>query len=471
MMPSAASTQILELLTAGFLAAEELERQKNVVLARDYHDGEHRTYLTDRLREFLGADSSSDNGDPVFRLNLCRGVVQSVAERLHVARFDSSDQDLATTLWDWWTQAQLDIISEDVHESAIRDGETFVIVDWNKTDGRPNFIHHLRYTCGDSGGDDYGVKMFYENDDHNQPPLYAVKRWVEYLGKGKSLRRQTVYYPDRVEKYSDSGAGWRPLQEAGDSAWPIPWRAADGSPLGIAAIAFKNRNIRLEAWDAIPLQDAINKSLIDLLATGDQTAFRIFVALGFIPTTDGQPLKADLSNQLAIAPGTIIGTTKPSTAASFQAIDPSDLTSLVSMIDRLILWLAMATDTPASRFQITGQVAAEGTLKQQDSPLILRAKSRQVSFGDSWEQCMKLARRLANLNGQAGLDEEAQINTVWESAVPRNEIEELTKLKTKLDIGVPKEKLWAEAGYTQDEIAKMMEMARREIQLPFAGYP
>ncbi|MBM3748923.1 MAG: hypothetical protein FJW34_24410, partial [Acidobacteria bacterium] len=262
-----------------WMSSQETARQKAVVKARNYHDGEQSTFLNDRLKEFLYLGKES--GEPDFHLNVCRSVVTAITERLLVSGFDSANEGLAKWAWSVWSDNRLDAGQDEVHEGAIRDGEYFVLVDWDSEKRRVRFTPHQRYTDGSNGGDGFGCKIWYPDDNPALPATYAAKRWTEVTDNSKARQRMTLYYPERVEKYAASGAAWERVSDPGDAGWPLAWVDQQGQPLGLPVIHFYNPALRCEAWDGIPLQNAINKTLIDLLATADLTAFRIFVALGW----------------------------------------------------------------------------------------------------------------------------------------------------------------------------------------------
>lgn len=427
------------------------EQEVAIVKARNYHNGNQLVFLTKRDKQFLKLDDNVN-----FCVNVCRGVVEAVAERMIVKGFDSG----VPALKDWaaavWQAARMDAVSDDVHEQALRDGEAFVIVEWNVAANVPRFFSHPRYTGTDAGGEGQGIVMVYAEDDVSQPPLYAVKRWIENTDNNSSQLRQraTLYYPDRIEKYFAPlfGQAWLPITDDDDEAWPLPWVDSAGKPLGIPVIHFKNKGLRSEAWDAIPLQDLINKTMVDLAGAADMTGFRMLVTLGFVPTKDDKPPAADGSNAFVIGPGQMIGTSKKAGEVDVKAIDGADLTPLLNLQNNLMLQLAMVTGTPVSRYQITGQVAAEGTLKQQEEPLLAKVRSREILFGDAWEDALNIARRLANFYGRAGLDEKAPFYTQWEDAQTRTDAERQAEWLAKKAIGIPMRQIWSEAGYSPEQI-------------------
>jgi hypothetical protein len=215
----------------------------------------------------------------------------------------------------------------------------------------------------------------------------------------------------------------------------------------------------------MPMQRAVNKSLIDLLSTSDLTAFRVYVALGFIPTTDGGLLKADRSNLLPIEPGQVVGTTLPPQQADFRAIEAGELNPQMDLTHQLILWLATTSNTPVSRFISTKLIASDETLKEQEGPLLSRVHSRQVSFGNSWVQCLKLFVRLQNTFGKdsevGDLDPDAILDPIWIEAQSRSQQEKLDLLIKKQKLGIPEEQLWKEAGYSSKRVEQMRGMKEK----------
>lgn len=443
----------------------EAERQRAVLTARDYYEGKHDVPLTERQRAYLGFVQGQE-----FSANFCRVVVTAVVERLLVSGFDCDEEAVADWLWNAWELARMPALQRRIYERAVSEGEAFVIVDWDTEKGRPRLIAHPRYTDPSLGGTGFGCWAVYPDNDPDQEMLYACKRWTETYrddkGRSQERRRLTVYYPDRVEKYAlQTNGDWSRYSDEEDAGlWPLPWLDQAGKPLGIPVIHFRNPGLRAEHKDAIPLQMAANKTLLAALASADTGGFRILVARGFHPTTDNRQAKDDGSNLLRIAPGMWIGNVPKDGAV--DAIDPEDPTGILAVFDAVALTIARVTDTPASRFQLSRAIAAEGTLKQMNEPLISKCRMRTVLFGDAWKDVMRLAMTLANFYTGAGLNVEASFDLTWESIEPRDEKEELEALGVKrTQLLVPVEKLWAEAGYTQEEIDKMKQSPDYQARL------
>ncbi len=400
--------------------------QKDLARLRDYYHGHHPTHLTERQQTYLGAVRGS------FCANYCRLVVEAVAERLRAQGIEADHTPTARWLADWWKRAHLAALGAAVHLAAVRDGQTFVIVDYDPQTDRP------RATLNPADDGSGGITMHYDADG---TPLYAAKRWTVDNGpRAGTQRRMNLYYPDRIEKYLSTTAApyWHPLPES-----PLPWVGRDGAPLGLPVIPFRNRLADdpagvSELSDVIPLQDALNKTLIDLVALADANAFPLMVALGF-----GVP------DDLTLAPGAVVQV-PPSLdgPTDFKILPGSDVGNLLALLEQFVTEIARVSSTPLSRLQVSGHVAAEGTLKQQEAGLIAKVERKQVIFGDAWADLLGLVLRVQNTYGAARVHADTPLSINWAPAATRSEAEHLQLLLLKAQLGVPVETLLAEAGYT-----------------------
>ena len=433
-----------------WLCTEDDERQKNIMQYREYYDGQHDAQLSDRQRRYLELKTGQE-----FNGNYCPIPVDSLAEKLTVTGCDAGDVQ-TPTLDDWLTANKLDGLQGIVHTGSLRDGDGYVMVSWDDLNKRPVFTPEMACCNG------AGVKVHYSEENY-QEVSFATKRWRVTQGHHAGyVRRLNIYYPDRIEKYIsnqeyDEGQ-WAAYEEPGQP-WPIPWVRRDGSPMGVPIIHFRNKEQGYdygtsELSDVIPLQNAFNKSLIDLLAAGDTTAFRVYTMVGDNPTG------------IKVSPGSWIYTTRPpggDSGAAIGFIPGEDLTPLIQLKDSMAMEIARITRTPLSYFQISGQVASDATLKEQEQPLVSKAKKRQIYFGNSWENVLRMARALQNTFGSgAPLDENQPIEVIWASPEVRNVKEDLEAATMKQALGVPKEQLWREMGYTADQIEEFKQTIEAE---------
>lgn len=408
------------------LSVSERERghQQEIALARLYHDGRQGVKLTPRLREFLGPDAGAFG----VRLNFVQKVNRALSSRLIVDGFDcdADDEDEQRHQIEFaakvWRGSRMKSKRAALHLAAIRDGEHFLLVDWDTANQRPRLTPHPRYVDpsaaagldisaeGDEWGAGEGMQMIYPHDDPDQPPLCAIKRWTERLpdarGVPMPIVRLTIYYPNRVEKYALGRDGWT-LRET--EPWTRDGKSDTelrGEPLGIPVAHLKTPGLRPLAREAIPLQKALNKVFIDMMAASDLDAWRLLVAFGWEP------------GDAAIQPGSIIGTTKPPNQASIVPIEASDPVHQIALVDKMVALMADVTDVPLSLLQRSAQRAAEGTLQEEKESFIALARDYADTIEGAYEDALRIARRLQNTfgtvaEGESLLDEAPSFAIRW----------------------------------------------------------
>jgi hypothetical protein len=454
-------------------AQEEQDRQTEVLLSRYYYQGAKVTKLSSDMAAVLGQLEKRAG----WKFNVIRPIVTSVAERLTFASFVTDSETHDAYIQRVVDTQDMDEKQDTVYRDAINDGEAFLVLEWDKERNVPKLVPHPRYVASNAKpdgavidlseqnlGDEFGCRAFYANDDANQELLYVSKRWREDLGGGRARMRKNDYYPDRIERYyADVLAGemaWREYSDD-DGGAVLPWVDASGRPLGIAAIHFTNPDMRPEAIDAWSTQDQLLNSIIDFAANNRIAAFRIYSAFGFMPTTDGKPPAADGSNRVRIVPGMVIGAAQSNGThpASFNAIEGADSAPFIATLEANIRYASMLTDTPVERFQMTRQVASEGTQAAYNETLINKVEKRQTRFANAWSRVWMLALRMAEAwGGLAALPDGTAITTNWKPAYKRKLDEIVKESDAKSRAGIPQETIWAEVwGYTPDQIAAMQQ--------------
>jgi hypothetical protein len=468
------------------LAQDNPDYQTDLQQQRDYYAGKQFIALTERLRAFLGGNIGVTSEDwKRVRLNIFRTVINAVVERLIVSKMmtdeigveaplvddtgqvvlDAQGQPQAGVVKpqaDWagrtWLHNRMDARQRTIYETTLRDSESFVLIAWDEQAQIARFTLHPRYISESvTKTNGYGCLAAYANNDPEQALLFVVKRWVETTypdGTRVDIQRMTIYFPDRIEKYRGMTGSWEPTQDAGDPSWPIPWRdPKTGVELGIPIVHFRS-TAGFEAGEAIGPQNAINKTMIDLLAAADLTAFQILIAMGWEPIDSA-------GNPLPIEPGSWLGT--PNKDGKVVVVPGADLTNISEQVYNWIQWAAMATDTPIARFITSKQIAAEGTQKQQDAPLLHKLRMRQSELSIGIADLFVIARTLHNAFFSAPrLDPEVTITAEWEPLEARDEDAEMARADIKINkLGVPKEQVWSELGYTEVQIAQWTATAEQ----------
>jgi hypothetical protein len=448
------------------LEAEAVDYQARIATARRYHIGEQEVELTERVKEFLGMNGEG-NELIKFRLNICRIVVKSLVDELNVVNIlsDGAEEkkDEVEFVNKWWVKWKLAALQKELYEIVIRDGEGFMLLEWDEElkDVVPTV--NQRFVSTEAGGDGFGVWIIYENEDPNKRPIAAIKQWTELrLKEGsedefETITRRNVYSDKKVEKYE--------LEDDWVKTGEAVFKDVAGQPTEIAlqVIHYKNDGLMPEAWDAFPMQNAINKTAVDALASADLTAFRMFFIFGTYPTIDGKAILPDGSNAWRFGPGQMNGTTN--TDATVQVVDGADVSPLMKMLQDLVIMAAQITSTPPSKFIITGAIASEKTLKEQDRALRKKAETRKVVFGNAWRELFSTLIKINNHYGNTRMSPDEVPNVSWETNM------DIETLKDKKSLDVPAPFLWEEM-YAPDKVKAMKEDPSYRIEFEekiFAG--
>ena len=416
------------------------DRRTDYDLARRYYHGEHDTALTDRLKKFLPPHVA-------FRDNFMNVVVDALAERLTVIGFDSDSDILNEWAWQLWQKNRMDYLQSVIHTETIMLGDSYVLIDWDEDKQMPRFTHQLP------------EMMLPHYDETTRQINWISKKWITEKKIGEEPEtRLNLYYPDRVEKYVARGGVWGQYQDEMDAVWPLPWVDQSGQPLGIPFVHFRNRPMgedfgTSEILNVVPMQDLINKTLIDLTMILDTLAFPQRYTLNI---DHG-------SSRLDIMPGSVAEFHSEYEGGSVGQWTAASVDGPLRSLESLVQHVAGTTRTPQHLFQIMGGTPSGEALKTAESGLVNKAKAAMVSFGNAWEDCLIYALKVQGAFGTSMQDtSDAILQTTWDDPETRNEQAHMEALKSKAELGVSKHQIWRELGYTQEQIEQMDEDALAE---------
>ena len=439
-----------------------VDRQANeaakIVAYRAYYDGEHPVLLTRRQREYLGDLLNPE--EFTFAHNLVKRVIDTIRARLAVsgvtvngadATTEATDENavIAALLWSWWKAARLDSAQIDLYRRALRDGYSYVIVDWDNAEQRPRFSLHKR----DDGVT--GVMLHYDPEDESRT-LFATKYFYAFdpLTPGTTGKeRKTVYLPGEIRKYVRGGqdGAWQPYQEPGDPSWPLPWVDRNGAPLGCAVIEFPNPG-GSEIDHIIGLQNALNKTWLDLLAAADTSGFPLIAVEYSGDNFGGATDDADIAgaDEFRLSPGRAIEVDN----ATVKRLEAANLNPMIDTMWTVVQAISGVSDIPQYYLRpVGGDVPSGEALKQLESGLVARAEERQLIFGQAWEECLLLAYRLAQTFGSVVGMDDIEVGVVWRDANVRNEQVVAQTAQLHSGLGVPQEPVWQMLGYSPEQIA------------------
>jgi hypothetical protein len=405
-------------------------------LARNYYNGKHRlAFASEKLNSAFGRLFTA------FADNLCPTVCETVKDRLKLDGFTvSTSQSVADELW---RRNRLKVRANQVHLDALIDGDAYVIL-WPDPEGVPTFYPNRATT------------VVIEYDDE-QPGyiIKAAKAWPDRDGKF----RLTLYYRDRVEKYisRDKAQGGMPDRaetfihyQANGETWPLD------NPYGkVPVFHFGNRasigSLGIsELSEAIPVSDALNKSIADMLVASEFYGVPQRWAIGL--DEDLTPEQA--KKKYPLLAGGVWGTTNKETR--FGEFTAADISKYIQISETFRKEIARVSRTPLHYFALEGTMPSGESLRVAESPLTKKVEDRTEAWGAVWSDAMRFALQIQGVG-------DTEPEPKWLNTETRDQTGEVQRAATKhKDLKIPLEQTWRELGYSEQQIKKMKIQAAEE---------
>jgi len=425
------SPQLLERL-----GAEMDRRASDYELWAEYYEGRHQPPVA-LLAASTGYRSEYARWLSGFSDNFCRLVVQAVDERLRVTGFRVDGKAGDRKAWGFWQANQLDAWHLRAHREALVKSWCPVTVD-AAPDGSPRIRAHE--------ADQFAIAW---DDDDALERAAAMRRWITPDGR----KLATLYFADRVEKYElAEGNRWRARSVPGEP-WPLP------HSLGVVPVVPLVNDPDLynagqsEIGAMLPMQNALNLLMSDMLVSAEYTAFPQRWVTGLEIPVDpdtGKPVQP-----FKLAYDRMLMARDPN--VRFGQLDAADLQPYIRAIEACVQHIASTTRTPPH--YLLGQSGAfpsGESLKSTETGLVAKVRRRQGDFGESWEEVVSIAFRAAGDAKRADIeDTEAK----WADPEVRSEAEHVDALLKLKALGMPLEYLWEQYGVSPQLIAAWKDAA------------
>lgn len=424
------------------------EREADYTKYGEYYRGEHKlTFATDKFRNAFGSLLSA------FADNLCKIVVNTLADRLQVIGFSSEQggNEISTVAWEIWQANRMDRRSGEVHTEALRSGDGYLII-WPGLDGQPILWPQkaanmaIQYDTENLGAILKAAKSWLDND----------KRW-----------RLNLYYPDRIEKYATaipatvsttstyvetlpwSEGSYTEFEIPGEP-WPLPNDYGRVPVFHFANDADVGDLGQSELIDVIPLQDGLNKAVCDMMVAME------FVAL---PQRWATGLEVELDDvtgkpKAPFVPGADRIWAVGAPDARFGQFDAAQLKQFLDVQEGFRVEIARVSRTPLHSI-VPSQYLSGEAMKTAEQPLVNKAKDRAVAWGNVWEDAMSFA---LSMSGRAGV----QLSCLWSDPSPRNDLASVQVQTFKKDLGVSERQGLRELGYSDEQIDVMEDEKEQE---------
>jgi hypothetical protein len=354
----------------------------------------------------------------------------------------TTDDPIAERAWNLWETNYGDIISDEVHREALITGDGFVIV-WPDEDRHttlwPQYSHEMavRYHSNKRGCLEVAAKFWIQPDRR---------------------ARMTLYYEDRVERFISKNKVHQLSVQSLTAKSFLPYADADGShivpnPYGVVPVfhfankAYGTYGISI-LNNVIPLQDALNKSVCDMLVAMEFAAFRQRWVTGLEMELDevtGKPkeLPFDYGVDRIISAG--------DADTKFGEFSQNDLTQFLSVQRDFRAECARVVGIPLyylyTGLDSAGDAPSGDALQQMEIRFTRTIKKMQTRFGKGWEETVEFA-----LDVDEGVPDGLDLDVNWLPAAANSGNDLLNELLLKQSIGVPDQQLQKEAGYDDDQI-------------------
>jgi hypothetical protein len=219
--------------------------------------------------------------------------------------------------------------------------------------------------------------------------------------------------------------------------------------------------------NVIPQQDAVNKLIADMLIASEYIAFPQRYVTGMeIPVDENGRAKAPFQ----VALDKLLIAEDPS--ARFGTLSAGDLQNYVTGVETLVQHIASQTRTPPHYFYLGGNFPSGDAIKSAETGLVAKSRRKMRFFGESWEEVMRLCFKV--LDDPRGDITDGE--TIWADPEYRSESELADALVKRGTIGVPRQQLWEDAGYTQTQISRFKAMEAEDtlnslLNAPIPGAP
>jgi len=417
-----------------------------------YYIGDHELeFATDRWIEAFG-DTFEEFSD-----NWCQIVVDSVVQRLEITGWttdngENADTKLAEEIWD---ENELHIEEGDLYTGTLVKGDGYLMV-WPDPDEDP--LEDEGNVCEVYYNDALFTQVYYD-PEHRRKIARGTKRFLDLEGNV----HLNIYTPEWIYKFQNT-VGHDPQRLAlmemnGETLDILPsgWAQVEKikNPYDIVPIFhFRNRtgvgtHGLSELKSVIPVQNAVNKMLMDLMVGSEFGSFRQkWIAGG------GVPKNADGTTGWRAGGSRVWHTTDPD--AKFGEFGQIDLEPIYRSIEALVTHLAKISQTPMHYLRVSGDMPSGEALKTAESGLVEKVQDRQKNWGSPWSKAMGFAIRI-----RKGSYPETPVFPVFRDAETRHDLEQAQTAQLKAILGIPLEQLWMEHfDYTSDQVKEFKNSNR-----------
>lgn len=428
----------------------------------NYYMGDHDlAFATEKFRNTFG------NIFKEFAENVCAPVVDALSDRLVVRGFKSSEAEMqieevpsnvptqpevgpgpgrkkvtqvdpqGDRALDIWHANNMDERSTEVHTEALMMGDGYVIV-WPNDDMEPEIWPQYANEC----------IVQYDPNNHKRI-IRGAKVWWDYL-EGKWFLN--IYTENAINKWMQKGTSMTLATRV--ESWTQYDRVVNPYEK-VPVFHFPNRGRKKlgisELLNVIPLQDGLNKAVMDMLIAMEFASFKQRYVIGLEVEIDEQTGEPKDPNAKNYGVDRLMAFADPDTKVG--QFDATDLQQFLRVQEKFWASTARVSGTPLHYFFITeGDFPSGEAMKSAEARFVKKITDRQVAFGNVWQEVMLFAMRIEGVT-----PEDLELETLWKDAAPRSDSEIADTAVKKKAVGVSRSQILKELGYDDDTIMRMLE--------------
>jgi len=206
-----------------------------------------------------------------------------------------------------------------------------------------------------------------------------------------------------------------------------------------------------ELKDLIPLQNGLNKSVMDMMIAMEFASFKQRWAIGLeveIDPETGEPLDPNAKNY---GVDRLLAFPDPETKVG--EFGSTDLDQFLRVTDKFWTSIAKISGTPLHYFFITtGDFPSGNAMRAAEGKFVNKIQDRQEGFGDSWADVLKFAVKVEGTDA-----DDEKVETTWSDAAQPSEAEIADTAVKKKAVGVSRTQILKELDYDDDEIMQMLQ--------------
>lgn len=413
----------------------------------DYYEGHHDLlFATEKFRNAFGHLFRA------FADNLCPAVVDAPADRMKVRGFDGKFAPQATK---FWQERKMPTASGQLFHETFKLGDGYLVV-WPNSKGKATLWPQVPQQCS----------VEYDPDEMDRV-IRGGKVWMVESGRWKHHWRVTLYYEDRIERFITNnkfpyGTPTKPsafrAYSDDDAGSLIPNTWGVNPMFHFANNNSVGQNGRSVLKDVIPLQNALNKSVCDMLVAMEFVAMPQRWATGLQVEVDPQTGKPT-------NPPFVPGVDRVWTAGGdvkFGEFAQAQLEPFLTIQDNLRTEIARVSGAPLHVLMLGGNAEPPSGESQRtaEARIIKMVEDRQLPWGDRLLEGVLLGLRMENEVSDTATN--LDLNIIWGGAQPNNPLFDAETALVKKNVGVSRKQSLRELGYSEPQVEQILKELEEE---------